>query len=117
MSQPLAGGSIRRSTVGSAVPARRKPGLGGRAPILAILLASFCGGSLPLVVMAAETLGSAGGGFDYDRLRFWIGGGLLLLGVIGVSLVLLLGRQRRLVTQRDEFKERIDAASDRQRGA
>ena len=115
MSQPLAGGSIRRSTVGSAVPARRKPGLGGRAPILAILLASFCGGSLPLVVMAAETLGSAGGGFDYDRLRFWIGGGLLLLGVIGVSLVLLLGRQRRLVTQRDEFKERIDAASDRQR--
>jgi len=50
-----------------------------------------------------------------DRLWFWIGGGLFLLGVLGTSLVVLFGQRRQFAAERNEIQLNFDALHDRQR--
>ncbi|MBK8895785.1 MAG: EAL domain-containing protein [Candidatus Competibacteraceae bacterium] len=52
--------------------------------------------------------------FDSYGLRLWVGGGLLLLGMLGIPVVMLFGRYRHLVGERNELKGRIGGLNDRQ---
>lgn len=65
---------------------------------------------------AVEASRAAEGRAEGYRLRSWLGGGLLLLGLLGIPLVVLSGRHRRLLAERNELKTRITALQDRQWG-
>jgi diguanylate cyclase (GGDEF)-like protein/PAS domain S-box-containing protein len=108
MSRSPAGGSTGRSCAGFAA-ARRRLGFDGRSRLLAILLALLCGGGLsPLTAGAApDPPRSAEDRSEYGRLGYWIGGGLLLLGLFGVPVVALVGQRRKLSAERAAFSDRL----------
>jgi len=108
MSRSPAGRSTGRSGAGFAA-ARRRLGFDGRSRLLAILLALLCGGGLsPLAAGAApDPPRSAEDRSEYGRLGYWIGGGLLLLGLFGVPVVALVGQRRKLSAERAAFSDRL----------
>ncbi|HHW76450.1 MAG TPA: EAL domain-containing protein [Xanthomonadaceae bacterium] len=88
----------------------------GAIRTLAMLLALLGCGWPP--VLAADPMAvsaSPANGADQLRLVFWIGGGLLLLGLIGAPIVVLFGQRRRLIAERDELREHTAALNGRQR--
>jgi len=108
MSRWSASGSVRRSGAGSASAARRRFDFGGRIRLLAILLALLCGGGSPVpAAAAADPSLSAENRLDRERLGYWIGGGLLLLGLFGVPAVALFGQRRKFSAERAAYSDRL----------
>ena len=117
MSRRNTGGSACHSGARSSMFANRGCGLGGWMRALVMLLLFWCGW-VPLFAattdLPSETPNLVGDGFENSRWGFWVGGGLLLLGVIGAPVVVLFGRCRQLVMERNELRRRIVVSSDRQ---
>ena len=83
------------------------------APLLFAIF--WIGASLPARGQAAsDPARAAESRMESYRLRFWLGGGLLLLGLLGIPLVVLFGRHRHLMAERNELKNRVTALHDRQ---
>ncbi len=81
------------------------------------LLLFWWGGMLPTAVAADSSSApgySAESGSTSSWL-VWIGGGLVLLGVIGVPCIVLLGQRRQLVTEREALSDRAFILVARQR--
>jgi diguanylate cyclase (GGDEF)-like protein/PAS domain S-box-containing protein len=86
--------------------------------VLVVWLAWFGCGSPPVLANAGALPVAAEpktNDFALNWFGFWIGGGLLLLGLTGVPIVVLFGQRRQLVAETNELKKRITALNDRQR--
>ena len=76
--------------------------LGGLAGLIHGALPSLAHAAAPPVQTDIKTTNR-----DPDLLWFWIGGGLLLLGLTGVPAVVLFGQRRHLVAERDDLLQRL----------
>lgn len=83
----------------------------GRGRVLAIL--SLLGCLVVTGAMAAQQ-GALDDGGEQFHLGFFIGGGLLLLGLLGIPIVMLAGQRRQLMLERERLSDRLFGLTTRQ---
>jgi|GEM_PF-776554 len=83
----------------------------GRGRVLAILSLLGC---LAVTGAMATQQGALDDGGEQFHLGFFIGGGLLLLGLLGIPIVMLAGQRRQLMLERERLSDRLFGLTTRQ---